>query len=89
MRTETEIQTEITALREIKPRVRRFSKFNDDHHQTIDLQVEVLEKNLSRNDIADWDSERYDIASDAIDWKEGLREDDEGLAKEWESLTTS
>lgn len=51
MRTDKEIKTELAKLRAIKKYVPRRTAFGDDNHESIDFQIEVLEKKLSEDDV--------------------------------------
>jgi hypothetical protein len=83
-KTEAEIKAEIAALQEIKPKVRRYSAFGDDHHAAIDLQIHVLELDLDWSDIEEYAGEEYDAASETIQWREGSAT--ESLVENWRPL---
>ena len=71
------VTEQIAALREIKPKVRERSAFGDNHHDSIDAQIEVLEKNLTERMIDDRsvfeDEDSYDD-EDEDRWKTNVRE---------------
>lgn len=80
--TPEQIDAEIKALREMKPRVRQRSAFGDNHHDAIECQITVLEKRMTesaiydRNEGAAEDEEFYaenerDAALDACRWMNG------------------
>jgi hypothetical protein len=85
-KTEAQIDAEIAVLSKMKPTVRHYSMFGDDHWQHIDVQIEVLEERMDEDEIAD----RYDDADDnaaayeAVKWMKG--EEEEGLAESWKPL---
>ena len=51
--TDEKIAAEIRKLREMKPRVRKYSVFGDNHHAAIDAQIDVLENRTTCDEI--WD----------------------------------
>lgn len=73
--TGEQVQAEIDALTEIKPKVRRFSAFGDDHHAAIDAQMEVLCRLDDEDDVcARYDEEPQnvqDAAREAAQWLAG------------------
>lgn len=81
MRTEKEIQDEITALRELKPRVPYESMFGDNNHNAIEAQIETLESDLVEDDIyeklenEEWLQNEESAALDARQWMDGDSED--------------
>lgn len=85
--TAKQIQAEIEALTEIKPKVRRLTFFGDDNHKAIDAQIKVLEKDLDEDAIYDrWDDGRLlDYAQSARAWLDGESEED-SLVEGWKSL---
>jgi hypothetical protein len=91
MRTQKEIQGEIKKLEEMKPRVRRFSGFCDDHHAAIDAQLEVLNCEVEGEDFEDqidsgnWTEHDRDNAQRALDWMERTT-DDPAPSEEWTEL---
>lgn len=96
MKTPKQIEKEIKALTEMKPRVKRNSVFGDDHHDAIDAQVEVLTKRMSESSIYDKDGETdpdddslwkqnvMDAALSAYRWMRG--EEDEAPSEGWKDL---
>lgn len=92
MRSRIEIDTEIKALEEMKPRVRRTTYFGDDNHAAIEAQLEVLRGNVDEDEIQDkfddgeWTEHERDNAQQAVDWMEEYT--DEGSPSEnWQELT--
>ena len=87
-----QITAEITKLKEMKPRVRHFSGFGDDHHAAIDAQVRVLEQGLSEDDVytefEDGAENVLDAACTAAQWLAGEELDIETPSEEWECLLT-
>ncbi len=96
MKTTAEIEAEIAALTAMKPTVRKFSAFGDDHHQAIDAQVETLTERLDANAVHDSFGEEamadefrqneLDAALQASDRMFGLAADDEQPSADWQSL---
>lgn len=90
--TAEQVQAEIAALKEIKPKVRHYSFFGDDNHAAIDAQVRVLEEDLPENAIFDrWENDEHILsaARDAFDWLRGDYELEEGqasFADAWQDL---
>ena len=85
--TVEQVQQEIAALKEIKPRVRRYTFFGDDNHDAIDAQIETLEQGYDEDDLdREWEEDEhiYQSAREALDWKNGYAET--GLADSWSSL---
>lgn len=91
--TNEQIQKEIEALKEIKPKVRRLSLFGDNHHAAIDAQIAVLEDGLDEDVIYDEfggvDNVRS-AALDALSWLSGEWDVDDyessGPAESWQEL---
>ena len=91
MRDQHEIDDEVKKLKEMKPRVRHFTFFNDDNHAAIDAQIEVLEDDLDQDDIdgkyddGDWSDNERSNAEQALNWRE--EEPEEGSpSSQWEEL---
>lgn len=85
MKTDDEIQAEITALQDIRPRVRPRSAFGDDNIAKLDAQVAVLQNHLDTRKIYDTfehDDEALMAALDARQWLDG-ESDIEHLAEDW------
>lgn len=53
MKTKEQIEKEIKALEAVRPNVRPYSMFGDNHLAALDAQLEVLEDNLDEDDIFD------------------------------------
>ncbi len=87
-RSKEEIQKEIETLREMKPKVRQFSAFSDDHHAAIDAQIEVLEEDLDDDDVYErFEEDAQNILDEAIhalEWMNG--ENDEAPSVGWADL---
>jgi hypothetical protein len=80
--TAAEIKTEIDTLKKMKPKVRQFSMFGDDHHAAIDAQIMVLQGDMDEDTICDrWDGEELsnlrDSALEARQWLDGELDPDE------------
>jgi hypothetical protein len=76
--TPKQVQAEIEKLEEIKPRVRRYSMFGDDHHASIEAQIDVLRKNLDNDAIYDSFDGKESILDNAIQaqqWRDGESEE--------------
>lgn len=73
-KTVAEVKAEIEKLREMKPTVRQFSMFGDDHHKSIDAQIKVLERGFDEDDVYDRYDDRtnsQDSALEAAWWRSG------------------
>lgn len=74
---QADIDAEIADLKAIKPKVRQFSMFGDNHHAAIDAQVEVLEKDPPEEEIHEnadsegWPDNIRDAAIEARHWLDG------------------
>jgi hypothetical protein len=84
-----QINAEIELLKEIKPKVRAYTMLGDDNRAAIQAAIEVLEKNLSGDDIWDrWPGERdcheRGNADDARRWMDG--EEKESPSEGWKTL---
>lgn len=90
MRTTEEIKKEIAALTKMKPNVRKYSVFGDNHHDSIDAQIRVLEGKMDEdevyetNDDEEWKDNVRDAALEAAQWLDG--EVDEAPSEDWQSL---
>ena len=93
MRTQKEIKAEIEALKKIKPNVRKFSVFGDNHHNSIDVQIRVLDEQMDEVEVyefaedEDWAENVRDCALEAVQWLEG--EVDETPSEDWKGLLVS
>ena len=84
--TPEQIKQEIETLMEMKPKVKRYSGFGDDHHAALDAQVDVLKNDLNAEDIdGQYEEEVRSQAHDARAWLNGDFELDT-LSEEWQSL---
>ena len=88
--TQAEVEAEIKKLKEMKPKVRETSYFGDNHHDAIDAQIEALEDDLDTDDCydreenGDWAENVRSAAVDAIDWRDGDKDEQPSL--EWKDL---
>lgn len=91
MRTKKEIDAEIKKLKEMKPRVRHFNAFGDDHHAAIYAQLEVLKGEVDEDefedkvDSDDWTESDRENAQRAFDWMEEYS-DGPSPSEEWSEL---
>lgn len=87
-RTISERKDQVVALRAIKPTVRHYSGFGDDHHAAIESQIGVIEGTLSDDDINDIGSDNSrDAAFCAQQWLDGADlEDGPDPASTWKCL---
>lgn len=85
-KTEKEIAAEVKALREMKPRVRKFTAFGDNNHDAIDVQIHVLEHEMDEDEVYGhgWSTDQESNAMDAVAWRNGDAE--ESLVDSWKSL---
>lgn len=92
MLSHEEIQRELEALKALRPRLRPRSAFGDDNLAALDAQIEVLEEDLTHDDIYDrWPDDTADLhvrtaAEEARQWLDGEYELDT-LAEGWEGVT--
>jgi|GEM_PF-1656998 len=94
--TPEQVTAEIAKLREMKPHIPERSVFNDNNHEAIDADIEVLEKNLRegdimyRNEMLENDDGEYlsdhamDSALGALRWLEG--DEEMSPSTNWEGL---
>jgi hypothetical protein len=91
--TQKQINAEIKKLKKMKPTVRMKSMFGDNHHDSIDAQIEVLEDGgvlldtdaiYDKEEEGEWKENVRGCALDALDWMNGDK--DETPSSEWESL---
>lgn len=91
MRDNSELKVEVEKLRMMQPNVRRESIFGDNHHDAIDMQIEVLLDetldidgvNGGRDD-GDIPDNVADAAIAAIEWRDEDSED--APSEDWKSL---
>lgn len=78
------------ALEELKPRVRETSIFGDNHHDAIDIQIQLLRGEI---EVEEFEEKReseeitdsvYDAGSNVLGWMDGTGEDD--ILAEWKEL---
>ena len=98
-KTQEEIDAEVKALKEMQPKVRRYSIFNEDNWAKMDIAIRVLEEDMDQEGIQEFlDRELKDeaitedqvpdldsIGYDTIQWREGY-EVDYAPAEGWKSL---
>jgi hypothetical protein len=85
-KTQKQIDAEIAALREIKPRVPRYTGFGDDNWKKIDVQIAVLERDMDEDDISGIvDADENSIAYETIQWRDGNPVDEEPTAS-WKCI---
>lgn len=92
-KTEEQINAEIAALVELKPKVRQRTAFGDDNHAAIDAQLAVLRERMSIDDVCsaygdegmdEFDQHTLDAALSAHDWMTGaLAGDEDAPAASW------
>ena len=88
--TSEEITTEIAKLREMKPNVRHYSMFGDNNWMAVEAQIEVLEDEMTSDDIYGRWPEEYeeiyfrDVALEALAWMND-DEDAEVPSDSWKS----
>lgn len=81
------IAAEVAKLKALKPNVKRYTFFGDDNHAAIDAQIQVLEQNLSDDDIGRrFNGEVQSEAFNARNWLDG--DADEALSKGWAELVS-
>lgn len=95
-----QVTTEIEKLKSVKPRLRRKTAFGDDLHEAVDVQIEVLEKRMSNdqiydrweatgNDDCDYDEGRTEHALNAaLDARRWLDGEEEAPSKGWEEIAS-
>ena len=85
-KTDKQIDVEVATLRELKPKVRRFSGFGDDNHAAIDLQILVLEERMDNDEINDRyeDTDENSHAYECVQWMDG--EAEEAPSAGWKGL---
>jgi hypothetical protein len=97
-KTEEQVKAQAALLSEMKPRIRRYSFFGDDNWAKIDVQIKVLEEDMSEDELNDYvdeqqgeldltDDQKYELSSvgfEAIDWRDGTL--DEPPSDGWKSL---
>lgn len=71
--TDNQIRKEIAKLREIKPDIRETSAFGDNHHDSIDAQIEVLEDILGASEFTLDESALCDYAEEQ-GWADNVRD---------------
>lgn len=80
MKTRSEIESEIAALEAVKLRIPHTTAFGDSNHDAIDAQVEVLQEEMTEDDIYekwpdDTDMHTRTAAQEAQQWMDGESED--------------
>lgn len=94
--TKAQIKAEAKKLAAMKPKVRRMTAFGDDNHAAIEAQIEVLENDLSEDDIYNraneetaaaeelWTERQRENATHARQWMDG--EEKESPSQSWAGL---
>lgn len=95
-KTDQQINEEVKKLREMKPYIRQYSFFGDDNHESIEVQIQVLEGRMDEDEIYEtWpepedEEDGYEYirsnAMDALNWAMGTEEDDSSLSADWAHL---
>jgi hypothetical protein len=85
MPTPKEIAAEIKALKKLKPLIPAQSVFQDDNHAAVDAQIEVLQSNMSEDDIYTRADDGVTAAKDL--WSEYVR-DNAICAWSWKTGTS-
>lgn len=96
-KTDAQIDSEIAALKALKPTVRQRTAFGDDNHAAIDAQIDVLLKRMNTDEVfnayADEEEEGGEVyehvfsaALQASDWMTGiLASDEDSPSASWAS----
>ena len=99
VKNQEQVEQELAKLREMKPKVRRRTMFGDNNHEAIEAQIEVLDEDLTDDDVYDrlitedeetgdtegeWTQHVVDAALRVIQWRDG--EEEESPSKSWEPL---
>jgi hypothetical protein len=90
--TKSEIETEITALRRIKNKVRHYSAFGDDNRAAIGAEIAVLLKRLTVDEAMEmydgFPDNIVDSARDAAEWLVGEWNEEFGASpsESWKTL---
>lgn len=90
MRTADEIQKEIAALKELRPKVRHYTVFDDNNRAAIGVQIDALECDWDDDDIDQYldDEEINEFeagnAREAVAWRDGSGES--SPSAEWAEL---
>lgn len=91
MKTQEEIDEQIAALKEIRPKVKPYSFFGDDNLAKLDAQIKVLEEDMDPDEVWDeWPEEEKDMeirmaADETVAWRDG-ESDVDNLADDWPLL---
>jgi hypothetical protein len=89
-KTQEETNEEINRLREMQPKVRRYTAFGDDNHEAIEAEIQALEENATEEETYDWEKDgefsqhACESARSVILWRDG--EEDESPSESWEPL---
>ena len=84
-RTKKQIEAEIAALTACKTYIPHYTKFGDDNHRNVDLQIEELRDGID-DTAGEWDEyndNERDSIMEARNWKEG--DSDESPSSGWDS----
>lgn len=91
IKTQEEIDEQIAALKEIRPKVKPYSFFGDDNLAKLDAQIKVLEEDMDSDEVWDeWPEEEKDVeirmaADEAVVWRDSELDVD-NLADDWPLL---
>lgn len=88
MRTNKQVNDEMSRLLLMKPKVRNRSAFGDDHHMAIDAQLIVLRDQMSEDDIYNtWigNDEMY-LLENALEARKWLDGEGDKPSKDWKDL---
>jgi len=83
-----QVKAEIEKLKEMKPKIRRYTAFGEDNRAAIEAQIRVLERGWDFKEIYDrYDDNEHelDAAMDARDWLIG-ESDEKSLSENWQGL---
>lgn len=95
---ERQVKSEATKLATMQPKVRHFTAFGDDNRAAISAQIEVLENDMSVEDIEDradneiaaeeelWTGNQKESALQARQWMDG--DEKESPSKSWQGLVS-
>lgn len=87
--TGKDIKAEIAKLKDLKPKVRHFTAFDEDNRAAIGVQIDCLEESWDEDDLRqrhqdeDINDFEADNARDVLNWLEG---EAEAPSKDWADL---
>ncbi len=85
--TREQVLLEVKKLKEMKPKVRRYSAFGDDNHAAIEVEIRTLEKGLIEDNVYDaysMSDSLLDSGLAAIHWRDGHEKD--SPSENWSEL---